>query len=322
MRYFLGVDGGGSKTMAVVIDESGRVCGLGKSSGSNYQGIGIERATRSIRTAIEAALSHAGLVPDDIAHAVYGLAGADRAKDLSILLPACETLPIASWRVVCDTMIGLRCGSPTFTGIVLVCGSGTNAAGRNANGDEVQTGGFGYLYGDWAGGGDLAREAFRMAVRAYERREPSTVLTEMVPSFLGYPDTETMLNDYLDHDRDNVPRDLAIVVHQAAESGDEVASGILTRMGRELGIAANSVALRLQYLEQPFDLVLVGSVVQRGRHPRLIHALEQVLQHHGWAYRLTIPDAPPVCGALWLALDDVGIPIPESHKDDLLAVIY
>lgn len=312
MRYFLGIDGGGSKTIALVIDEEGRVHGMGLAKGSNHQGIGIGQALERIKSSIDSALSAAGLTTSDITHAVYGLAGADRERDLNILRPALASLPIASWRVVCDTMIGLRTGSPSNTGVVLICGSGTNAAGRNADGVEVQTGGFGYLYGDWGGGGDLAREAFRMAIRSYEKREAPSLLVESVPAFLGYADVESMYNDYLDRNLSNVPRDLSIVVHQTADAGDAVAASILSRMGRELGLAAHSVASRLPGLPDPFELVMVGSVIQKGRHPLVIEAVEEVLRANGWRYHMTIPEAPPVVGALWLALDDAGICLPHE----------
>ncbi|KPV43938.1 N-acetylglucosamine kinase [Alicyclobacillus ferrooxydans] len=315
MSYFLGVDGGGSKTLAVITDEKGHVLGIGRSEGSNYQSIGIDKATQHIGNAIDCALYDANLIADDITHAVYGLAGADRPKDLAIVLPACRKLPIQSWRVVCDTMIGLRSGSPSFTGIVLVCGSGTNAAGRNKYGDEVQTGGFGYLYGDWAGGGDLARAAFRTAIRSFEGREEYSLLVKLVPEFLGYTDVEHMLNDYLDKEYTNVPRELAIVVHQAANRGDTLSCKILARMGYELGLSAKSVAMRLCDLDEPLDVVLVGSVIQRGRHPLLIGGIEQVLNDSGFEFRLCIPDIPPVCGAVLLAFDDHGIAIQTSTYD-------
>ena len=353
VRYFLGVDGGGSKTTAAVINEEGQVLGAGRSGGSNHQICGMEAALVNVHGAIDGALVQAGLQPSDIHHAVFGLAGADRPYDMSIILPAIETLPLSSWRVVGDTMIGLRSGSPSNTGVVLICGSGTSAAGRNLQGDELMTGGFGYLYGDWGGGFDLARETFRMAIRSWEHREPPSVLTRMVPEFLGYRDVETMYNDCLDHVRDDVPFDLTLVLHDAANMGDPVALSVLSRLGHELGLAAHSVATRLterpiraksgagtssqtpalsqtsshvgtasshepmdagmhsSMLPKPFDLVLIGSVLQKGRHPQVIGGIEDVLKPHGWNYSLRIPDVPPVHGALLLACDDAGFRAPQ-----------
>lgn len=317
MRHFLGVDGGGSKTAAVIIDEQGRTEGVGRAPGSNHQVAGVEQAMRHVRMAVEGALADAGLSARDIHHAVYGLAGADRDVDLALLRPALATLPIASWRVVCDTMIGLRLGSPSNTGVVLVCGSGTNAAGRNRHGVEVQVGGFGYLYGDFGGGTDLAREAFRMAIRSYEGREIQSLLTEAVPHYLGYRDVETMYNSYLDAGRTQVPRDLAIILHQTADAGDTLACSVLSRLGSELGLAAHAVASRLPDVDDPFQLVLVGSVLQRGRHRLVIQSIENLLQERGWTYHLVIPETPPVAGALGLALDDVGISLPSESFQGL-----
>ncbi|MCL6625262.1 N-acetylglucosamine kinase [Alicyclobacillus shizuokensis] len=312
MRYFLGVDGGGSKTESIIVDEQGNLVGWGCTGGSNHQTIGIQAALANIRESISMAMESAGVKPRDICHAVYGLAGADRPTDHAILQPALSTLPIPSWRVVCDTMIGLRCGSPSNTGVVVVCGSGTNAAGRNEYGVEVQTGGFGYLFGDWAGGGDLARQAFRMAIRSWEGREEPSLLAQRVPDYLGFSDVPAMLDYYLDHPGTPIPRDLAVLVHQTADDGDKLAEHLLWKTGKELGLAAHSVATRLGNLVQPFRLVLIGSVLQRGRHPILLSALDETLQGKGWRYTRVLPKVAPVCGAVWLALDDKGVHLPES----------
>ena len=317
MALILGVDGGGSKTRAVVTDTQGEVRGEGWAGCGNHQAGGIDAALAEIRAAADQAVRSAGASPDEIAAVCYGLAGADRPADFAVLRPALAALPYRNWDVVCDTMTGLRTGSPDGVGVVLVCGSGTNAAGRNARGETVQTGGFGYLYGDAAGGFHMAAETFRAAVRSWEQREIPSRLTQDVPAWYGFETMEQLVNDWLDRGVGQVPPDLTLVLHRAGEAGDELAVRLLANAGRELGLAAASVIIRLggaaAFGNRPIPVVLTGSILQKGRSPHLLNALEAALRGKtGAAFELVIPKIEPVFGAVLLAMDRLGLPVPED----------
>ncbi len=313
MAYIMGVDGGGSKTYAVIIDEKGNRLGSGVSGCGNHQGPGIETALKHIRAAADTALQQAGITRRDIDFVQFGLAGADRPKDLSILQPALEKLAFPRWDLVCDTMEGLRAGSQDNVGVVLVCGSGTNSAGRNRAGQTVQTGGMGYLFGDRTGGNDLARETFGMAIRSWEHREQESLLTELVPRFFGHRGVQEMFDHFLDHDIDKIPGQLTIVLHEAADRGDELAIRILQKAGTELGIAANSVIKRLGGFEdETIPVVLIGSVVQEGRNPHLLQALKDTIASRHSSFDIIIPEIAPVYGAIMLAMDQLQLPVTEK----------
>ncbi|MBW7462144.1 ATPase, partial [Paenibacillus sepulcri] len=121
---------GNSKTFTVITDAEGRLIARGLAGCGNHQVPGIDTALANIIKSADMALEQAGLRYEDIAFVQYGLAGADRQKDFDILRPCLASLPFLKWDVVCDTYEGLRAGTKDNIGIVLVCGSGTNAAGR------------------------------------------------------------------------------------------------------------------------------------------------------------------------------------------------
>ncbi|MFC5701890.1 N-acetylglucosamine kinase [Cohnella faecalis] len=320
MTRIVGVDAGGSKTYAVLVDERGNLLGTGLAGRGNHQSAGIHAALSQIKKSIELALQEAALSWDDIDYFQYGLAGADRDKDYDILRPALAALPCRNWGLVCDTMEGLRVGSSDYTGVVLVCGTGTNAAGRNPQGQSVQTGGFGFLYGDGAGGSDMAIATFRAAVRSWELRESPSLLTDLVPRHLGYDTMEQLWNDYLDKDIYSVPAHLTLVLHDAADQGDEAAGSILAQTGRELGLAAISVIRRLGGFEElaKIPIVLVGSILTKGRSPHLLKALSDTLEQENLAYELVIPEAAPVYGAVMIAMDTLGIEIDDGMKQKFI----
>jgi len=314
MRYVMGIDGGGTKTHTVIVDELGNQLGKGVSGCGNHQGPGVEKAMMHIRDSIDQALKEAGMQLQDIDYTMFGLAGADREYDFNILRPALAELQCRNWDVVCDTMEGLRIGSADNIGVVLVCGTGTNAAGRNAEGLTVQTGGFGYLYGDASGGSAMAAETFRAAVRSWEMREIPSILVTEVPKFLGYDSTEQMYNSLLDQEIYRVPNnDLVRVLHKAADMGDELAIRILRMNGTELGLAAGSVIRRLGGFEgRKVPIVLTGSVLQKGRNQHLLDALNETLANIHPNIEIVIPEAAPVYGSVQLAMDELGIPVTDE----------
>lgn len=317
MRVILGVDGGGSKTHAVVADESGNKLGEGVSGPGNHQGCGIEIALENVRQAALDALAEAHVTADDVSFVQYGLAGADREHDYQILRPALSTLPFTQYDIVCDTLEGLRTGSPDNIGVVLVCGSGTNAMGRNRSGEMVQTGGFGYLFGDTAGGYHLAAETFRAAVRSMEFRAVPSKLPAMVAAALGFSTMEQAVDQYLDQEIYHVPAELAIVAHEAANLGDALAISLLQEMGRELGLAAISVLRKLGgFGGDPFPVVLVGSVFQKGRNTHILETLQTTVHELYPEADFVIPKMAPVYGSILLGMDHLGLPIPAelSHK--------
>ncbi|MFD1177459.1 N-acetylglucosamine kinase [Paenibacillus puldeungensis] len=314
MNYFLGVDGGGSKTLAVVTDEHGQILGRGLGGCGNHQ-VQEELARRSILEATSEALEQAGLTRRQIRYAMFGLAGADREADFRVLRPMIAGLGFPAHGIVCDTEIGLRAGTRQTDGVVLVCGSGTNCYGVNRLGESLQCGGFGYMFGDFGGGGELAVEVFRTVIRAWEGRERPTLLTEAVLQTLGYPSVERLFHDYLDRGA-GAPIHLTKLLFQVADR-DEAARRILQRQGEELGLAATTVIRKLDMAEDRFDLVLVGSVLTRADHRFVTPYIEESVKPVAPACHLRLLTIEPAAGAILLAMEKSGRPVGESVYERL-----
>ncbi|WP_438347027.1 N-acetylglucosamine kinase [Paenibacillus sp. FA6] len=310
MAYYLGIDGGGTKTYALLTDEYGNVLGKGKSGNGNHQ-INVDIAANSIREATLSALSEAGLQLEDIRHAYLGLAGADREVDYMILHPIIRNIGFTNYTINCDTMIGLRAGTNHPYGISIICGTGTNSAGRNTQGEDYQCGGFSYMYGDFGGGGSLNIEVFRSVIRAWDGREQPTLLTDLLLQLLGYDAVEVMFNDFQDYGK-QVPVDAVRLLFEAAAKEDVVAIEILNHQGVELGKSAVAVVNRLGMANDAFDVVLVGSLLTRGDRGWIRGPIEQALltvAPHASVVTLT---TEPVVGALWSAMEEDGLTISEE----------
>ncbi|MRN54689.1 N-acetylglucosamine kinase [Paenibacillus monticola] len=314
MNYYLGVDGGGSKTLAVISDQKGNIIGGATSGCGNHQ-TGAVNAEQNIRQAVDKALRSANLTKEQITYSVFGLAGADREADYQILRPMILGLGMQRYHIVCDTIIGLRAGTRQSHGVVVICGTGTNCYGINRIGQELQVGGFGYSFGDFGGGGDLAVEVFRSVIRAWEGREQPTRLSQATLTLLGFASTEEMFHHYLDHGL-RVPNRIAKLLFEVAEH-DGIARDILRRQGRELGIAASAVIRKLGMQQDNFDLVMAGSILTRGESRYIVPFIEAEITGLAPGCRLTVLTLEPVAGALFMAMERSGGSVEETVYEAL-----
>lgn len=310
MNYYMGVDAGGSKTHCLIVDASGKPCGIGISGNGNHQ-INAD-AENEIAAACAQALNEAGLRRDEITFAYFGLAGADREPDYRVLRPMIARLQYPRTDIACDTMIAMRAGSRASHGAVVISGTGFNAAARNRAGQELQYGGFGYLFGDGQGSGrELANLSFRAAVRAWDLRGPQTLLQELVLRSTGFSSIHEVMDAMLDEGYE-LPLQLAEQVFFAAEAGDSVAEGILREQGTELGNAAAALIRRLAMEEDHFDLVLGGSVLAKSRTDLMRESLAQRVHETAPNARIRRLVMEPVAGAVLSAMDRDGY-VPQNE---------
>lgn len=318
MSYFLGMDAGGSTTFAVITDEKGNIHGVGKAGNGNHQ-INRKVAEGNIILATNQALHEASLSVDDITFAWFGIAGGDREPDFVILRSIIDKLNLSAYDVSGDTMIALRAGTTRPNGVVVICGTGVNCAGRNKKKDMYQCGGFGYTYGDFGGGGGLSVEVFRAVVREWDGRGEKTLLTNLALDMLDYTSVEEMYHDYLDKEA-QIPKNLTEILFPAVEQGDQVARKILELQGVELGLSTQAVINHLQMHEDEFDVVLAGSVVTRSGN--------DIIENHIKAHALKVApkvkvvrlSVEPVVGALLLAMESAGKTISDNVYETLAQI--
>ncbi len=313
MRYALGVDGGASKTHALVVEETGRVLGFGRGATGNHQVRGLEAATREINRAARSAMDQAGLPPKAIEVGCFCLAGADLEEDYIMLHEAMEDLGLTrSVTVKNDTMAALRAGLTRSWGVVVICGTGFNAAGISPDGPEIVLPGLGPISGDWGGGGALGLEMIRLVMRAWDGRGKPTLLTKLILEALRVPSIEVLLSR-LYHQEINQGRILELVplLFQAAQEGDEVARELIVRMGTEVGITAKALIRRLSLEKEDVEVVLGGGVF-KGEGSLLFDTINRSVHEEVPRARIVTPRYEPVVGAALLALEGMGIPVNES----------
>jgi N-acetylglucosamine kinase-like BadF-type ATPase len=259
---FIGVDGGGTKTLANLTDVHLNVLGEGKTGVSNPLRVGVETAVDNIVTAIDRACDAADKPRSEIAAVEIGLAGVRRADIRSRMRDRLiSRLRIKKLEVYTDAEIALYGATDGKAGLVVIAGTGSICCGRNASGEFAAAGGWGPLAGDEGGGAGIARRALQAVAKASDGRAPKTVLSELACDYFRASSPEdiamaiyapTMTNDRI--------AGFARFVIQAARDGDKVAHRLLDEAGCELGVAANAVIKKLKLADERFQIAYVGGV--------------------------------------------------------------
>jgi N-acetylglucosamine kinase-like BadF-type ATPase len=260
--YFLGVDGGGTKTSSVIIDSERRVVAQGNAGASNPVRVGIENAVSNILASVSDASDDFGLHPPRIAAATLGIAGV-RREDFKqrIMERAHHFLKIRNVQVLTDAEIALYGSVQENAGLVVIAGTGSICLGKNELGERYAAGGWGPLAGDEGGAARIAREALRAIAKASDGRGSKTKLLEKALKYFraGKPD-DLIIAIYTPQVDNQKVAGFAKYVYEAAKEGDKAAVKIMKNAGKELGIAANAVIRKLKMKDSEFPIGKVGSV--------------------------------------------------------------
>lgn len=257
--HVLGIDAGGTKTVGYLADAEGRVLGEARGGGANLQAegeLGVEKVLHSVM--LQALGAHATSV-DVIC---LGLAGVDRQSEGTTVRAIMSRIG-ASARVVVvnDALVALVAGVDEEPGVVIICGTGSIAYGRNARNEAARAGGWGHVLGDEGSGYWIGRRALRAVARAADGRGPATTLrARVLDHFAVASPSDLIALVYERPVRHHTLAQLARVVQEARNEGDEVATHILEQAAHELVGAARSVVERLRMAEEPFDFILAGGV--------------------------------------------------------------
>jgi N-acetylglucosamine kinase-like BadF-type ATPase len=263
----VGVDGGGSKTLALA--EDGAAQRRGNGGPANLYTVGFQAACTAIEQAIADAVAGRGRPGDEqITALCLGLAGVGRPEEAARFFHwAHAKYPDAALEVVGDGEILLAAGAPTGAALALVCGTGSIAYGRTAAGVLIRVGGWGYLFGDEGSGFAIGAAALRAVMQAHDGRGAPTMLTRLILAARGLTAPPGLVQNLYAAPLPRVEiASLARLVEQAAEQGDPTALEILHIAAQELVQLVDAVARAMG--EKTLPLALTGGVILNLAHLR------------------------------------------------------
>ena len=302
-RYVLGIDAGGTKTRAILADESGRVVAGSTGGGANLRTHGELEVEKVLHSVVEQAQADGGARASALA---LGIAGADRPDDYAVLREILHRIGFRDRVVVAnDARIAFVAGSPRRVGLALICGTGSIAWGRNASGEIARAGGWGWHLGDEGSGFWIGERSIREVMRAFDGRGPETSLEKALYEHFRISSPEAIVRELYDREypRHHVAT-FAVEVEKAAQRGDSVARKVLADAAGELVLAAKTVAGRLRLEESAYDVVLSGGTFRA--IPSLEASVKTALSsRHARVARL---EEEPAMGAVQLALEELEGP--------------
>jgi N-acetylglucosamine kinase-like BadF-type ATPase len=307
----LAIDGGNSKTEAMLVAADGTTLATARAGGFRPQSTGVPAAIRVAADAVATLRIALGLADGRplARHLAAYVAGADLPVEEDALYAAfadrgwARTVEVGN-----DTFALLRAGISRPWGVAVVCGAGINCAGIGPDGRRARFPSLGRLTGDWGGGHFLGQEALWHAIRGEDGRGPATALTEAVAGWFGMDTAEQVaVAIHLGTLDEQLLHELSPVLTRVASEGDAVALSVVEQLVAEVVTMARVALTRLDLLDTPTEVVLGGGVL-RARVPLLMerittHAAEQIPRAE-----LVVPSVAPITGAALLGLDTLARP--------------
>lgn len=266
MPYYLGIDGGGTKTTCAVGDEI-RLLATAIAGPSNVFRVGEQQARESLQDGVRQACAAAGIIPAQIASTCAGASGAGRPEIAALVSSVLAEILPQTIHVVGDMETSLNAAFDNGPGVIVIAGTGSSAYGRDRQGITTRAGGWGFAVGDEGSAHWIARQAIRAVLRSSDEEQDTTqnsLLSEFAAALCRTWQT-TSLIDLARTASAVPPPDFAELFPVVAASQDELAVQIKASAGNELARIAAIVTRRL-FPSHETDLVPVAMIGGVFRH--------------------------------------------------------
>jgi N-acetylglucosamine kinase-like BadF-type ATPase len=298
MKYFLGIDGGGTHTTAWLADGNLTPLARVKAGPSNPVKVGTANAQRELTRAYSKALREARVRPSKLDGVCAGLAGGDGAPiQRSMLRWMRKAIPARAHFVTTDAAITLAAALGESQGIIVIAGTGSIAFGRDRQGDILRVGGWGNQFDDSGSGFDLGRKAIAAALRAHDGRGKTTCLAPAICHELQISTITKAVPMAL------TPQKIAglfPLVKQEAIKGDAVARRLCIEAAADLAELATTIMTRLRWKRHAVPVVCSGGIFQSSSLIRRVFT--QRIHEYAPRARVSLLTREPVEGALLLAM--------------------
>lgn len=257
MSYFLGIDGGGTKTRCVVGDEKS-VLGSGGSTSCKVQRVGEACARDALAAAVHEACVQAGVSPQQIARTCAGVTGAGRPEIANTVRRLLAEIVSGEIEVIGDVEIAFEDAFGSGPGVLVIAGTGSIAYGRNAAGETVRAGGWGHTVSDEGSGYWIGLEAVKAALRENDAQRHSDLLSALMEALRAKEFDDFIVRINADPQPDYAA--LFPVAQHSADQGDAVALAVLEHAAKELACMTQGLIRRLFQEETPVEIAIYGGV--------------------------------------------------------------
>lgn len=304
MKYFLGIDGGGTKTAFLLTEETGRVLAEVQTEGCSYKELGIQKTADRITEGMQQCLAQAGISLTELTAAAIGLPcyGEIRRQDAKVKKVLEQIFGQALLYITNDVEVGWAGSLGLKPGINVVAGTGSIAFGKNQQGETARSGGWSTFFGDEGSCYWLGRRTMELFSRQADGRVRKDKLYHIIRQEFALEEDmdfiEKMDEEYI-KSRSKVAS-LQKLLLQAAKAGDTSARMLYKEAAAELELMVESIAKQLWKEEEQVTVSYSGG---------LFHAKEFLLPYMAFAGEaaartMKLPEFSPVQGAVLLAAQE------------------
>lgn len=304
-RFVIGMDGGGTKTAAIIAAFDGTIIAEHVAGPSNFQIIGVETAAQTIFALINECCRSAKCTPAQVSAVTLGLTGAGRAADQKRMANGLKAYALTQHVrlkkviVESDARIALEGAFKGGPGIILIAGTGSIAFGKDAKGVVHRVGGWGRILGDEGSGFFIGRSGLTAVTRYIDGRGEKTVLAKMIAEKFGLADQTAIIAAVYKNSFDVAS--VAPLVLEAAQKNDQVCRLIIEQASTELTNHIRALGQKLapasrNKIKAKIPVSFIGGLIanptllQRMLNAQLAGALPHI--------QVTEPMAPPAYGAV------------------------
>ncbi|MBZ1356421.1 MAG: hypothetical protein KY054_01440 [Candidatus Nealsonbacteria bacterium] len=310
-KFIAAVDGGGTKTIAVISNLNGEIIGEGVSGSSNPRNVGISRSVDNIVDSVILALDSKNVKLDLLLVGIASLAEEFQDRTAEIEKKIKDHIKLRKVfkgrvRVVSDQLVAFNSGTDKKEGVVVISGTGSVARGWKGKKD-IKVSGWGWLADEgsafWVG-----HKVYSTTMKAIDGREKRSLLVDMVIKELKIKDAVDYNKKIYSNNLTEVIPYFSIIADKAALGGDKSAINIFKEAGKELALSANTVIKKLGF-NKDFPLVLVGGMF---KSKYLLVSFKKEVKKHNPLVKIIVPKNGPVFGAVKLAIGQINEGIKKS----------
>lgn len=263
MDYFIGIDGGGTKTKCVLCDEQLNIIYETKSEPSNFNIIGTEKVSETIIGLINDCCNSRNISSEQITSVVLGTTGAGRETDANKLkdavynLASKKNIPLNKFNVVSDARVALEGSFSGNPGSILIAGTGSIMFGKDREGNIHRVGGFGRLIGDEGSGLTLGKEGLNILSKYFDGRGKETSLRNKIEQKFGISNQSELITKV--YSEEFQVQQIAPLVIESANEGDSLCKEILDEQTNELLL--HIMAMNNKLNEEKMRLVFIGGTI-------------------------------------------------------------
>lgn len=262
-EYFIGIDGGGTKSKLVLVDEKLNILYEHIGIGTNLLSVGINNAAKTFFELIKNAVKSTNIAISQIKGITIGTAGAGRNEQVKslmnklLIILQSKKYPVENLIITSDAEITLKGAFPNGKGIILIAGTGSILYGKDDDGKIFQIGGMGKLIGDEGSGYSIGKKGLSVISKIFDGREKSTLLFEVFKKKFDIKTQPEMID--IVYSKNFSIAKFAETVIETASQGDEFSLSILDEEAEEL--LKHIVTAINQLKSNKLNLTLSGSLL-------------------------------------------------------------